>query len=277
MKHLFIIFLFALSLTACKKDLQVSNDYDTDTEEIQDFEDIADEPDNIYDPEAKKIKIESVEPQSSVPSSSCDKFVNYFKLQTASTTTFKIKGYGFNATQGQSQVKFLFRNVKELKPVTVTSWSDTEINVRIGELPTDTKNVPIWFRVERSDSTGTKNAVSRLLKCVGVFNDIHFGQALWEIRQQRAVLGLGTPSNEITISASWVPTNGDVLSRETGGMKGVVMGKTVTGTGAKQKTTVLVYERNLKCTGAIQKKKYVFKDGALIPKTGEAAFVKYQR
>ena len=115
----------------------------------------------------------------------------------------------------------------------------------IDTLPKGTKNVPIWFRVEREDSTGMKAAVSRLLKCVGVFNGIHFGQPNWEVEQQREVFGLSTPGTLTDISTSWVPTNGDVLSRATGDTKGVVMGKTVTGTGVKQKTTVTVWERNL--------------------------------
>lgn len=276
MKHLFIILLFALSFSACQKDPVSHDTYSDDTTEIQDFDDIADET-PIYESEATKIKIESVEPQSSVSSSSCDKFVNYFKLNTQTSTTFKIKGYGFNASQGQSKVKFLFRNNKELRPVTVVSWSNTEINVTIGTLPTDTKNVPIWFRVEREDSTGMKNAVSKLLKCVGVFNGIHFGQPMWEVEQQRALLSLSAPGTVTDITSAWTPTNGDVLSRATGDSKGVVVSSVVTGTGAKQKTTVTVYERNLNCKGSIQKKKYIFKDGALIPKAGETAFVKYQR
>lgn len=276
MKHLFITMLFVLSFSACQKDLVSHDTYNDDTTEIQDFDDIADEPQD-YKPEAAKIKIESVEPQSLVAASSCDRFVGYFKLNTQSSTTFKIKGFGFNASQGLSKLKFLFRDVKELRPVTVTSWADTEINVRIDTLPTGTKNVPIWFRIEREDATGMKTAVSKLLKCVGVFNSVHFGQAMWEVEQQRSALGLSSPSTLTDITTSWTPTNGDILHRASGDTRGIVTGKTVTGSGTTQKTTVSVSERNLKCTGAIQKKKYLFKDGALVPKADETAFVKYQR
>jgi hypothetical protein len=268
----FICVLFILSVFSCKKAENTENVH-FDEIEVQDFDDIEDEPE-VYDTEAAKIKIESVE-ATKVTTSSCDKFVDYYKLNTQSSTTFKIKGYGFNTLQGQSKVKFLFRDVKELRPVTVVSWSGTEINIRIDTLPKGTKNVPIWFRVEREDSTGMKATISRLLKCVGVFNAVHFGQPMWEVEQQRDILNLQAVGTLTNITAAWVPTNGDVLSRDNG-TKAVLMSKATTGSGATLKTILTVWERNFNCTGAIQKKKYTFQNGTIVAKTGETAFTKYQ-
>jgi hypothetical protein len=269
---IFIYVLLILSVFSCKKAENTEGVY-FDEIEVQDFDEIKDEAE-VYDTEATRIKIESVE-GTKAPASSCDRFVDYYKLNTQSSTTFKIKGYGFNAAQGQSKVKFLFRDVKEVRPVTVVNWSDIEINIKIDSLPIATKNVPIWFRVEREDSTGMKAAVSKLLKCVGVFNSVHFGQGIWEVEQQRNILNLQAVGTLTDITTAWIPTNGDVLSRDNG-KKAVLISKATTGSGTTLKTVLTVWERNLTCTGAIQKKKYEFKNGAISVKSGETGFTKYQ-
>jgi hypothetical protein len=264
------LILFSLSLLffACHQD-QNSYDLSEDTIEIDDSNIETSEPYEI-ETRAAKVRITSVEGLKNT-NAICDRFTDYYKLNSETTTPLKIVGYGFGASQATTVVKCLFRDAKLPHTVNIISWSDTEINLTIAAVPDSTKNVPIWFRVEKLDG---KVAVSSLLKCVGVLKNIHFGQAQWETALQRKRFNLTAMGEAQTITTSYNPTKGDILKRNSGNTEGVIMEKK---TDSKGKISIVVWERNLVCRNGIQKKTYKFENGAILKRINEEQFTKFIR
>lgn len=195
------------------------------------------------------------------------------------------------------------------------SWSDTLIYAHTINstpvIPDDLKNVTAKFTLKVGAETVTKS-----IKCLGELGHMRadrmderpglfaYGQAYWVIQSERAKLGKlfefpiseeilandGSDGFIVRLNYSYVPQVGDVLYRapsltnynndnfprtsyqknDVGVIHSVIANTDNT-------YTVTVYEMNMKCTGALQKKKYKYLFGLFIPKKGELPYYGYAR
>ena len=210
----------------------------------------------------------------------CSKdFTGYQAIQAYTTQT--IKGKGFGATKASTTTVTLNMNKINI-PFAINSWSDTLIELYVDDNFDQTK---FTYGDLTATITVAGNAVSKKAKFFSGMDGageygwrkLMFPSAGWEIVLQRAGIEAQRqyPSrwgNSFEIPANYVPKVGDILARaenEHTSQAGVVKQVTSKGSGLYE---VLVYERNLKCTGALQKKKYKYLFGLFIPKTGEGFF-----
>ena len=259
--------------------------YDDSSQDIEEEFKLDDSPILDLNTRAGGVVIGSVKAQEewSFPSTWCGK--KYDKIDLIGHSfAYNIRGSGFGASAGSSGVSFNIKNITGTAAgsgieLSINSWTDTLIVVTLNYIPKTTYNTNLTFSITKDGKT-----VSKTIKVVGVFeldaayptHNYVYGQTLWELIYQRKVL-----LNEAQYPGDWgeakpmernyVPIVGDIVMRTSSLLKDAAIVKTVVSKGNGLYECTLI-ERNMKCTNALQVKKYKYMKGLFIPKTGEAAF-----
>ena len=197
---------------------------------------------------------------------------------------------GLTATVNTSYLTTLTGTFDTTSPVTATirnvpitilvkSRTLTEIKVVNPYLPALTKSGSIKYVV--GDAKSYERFVTASYSFGEEWNVISaeenavFPSAIWEVSQQSKRSGpayyYGDP---IAITSGYIPQQGDLLQRSGSfgdAQKAIVMSN-ATDADLKGFRSVLVWERNRKGKGNLEKKKYKYKDGVFTPRVAETAF-----
>lgn len=302
-----LIFLSLFSLVACQKDLNLPQNtegvYNDEIEEIDDSEpfNAESEPVEIEDRAAKPLVITALEAANEsdlAPDYVCfrESFQKALPLSEGTHSFVRIKGYGFGNVADTNAIKVKIRGIETplfwSSGINDTYWKDTSVVIYIKELGLYTRNNTLKFEMTRTINGKTYKA-SKSKMSIGKINwwaerngimdialpssHVWFGTSLWEVAQQRRMMHIDTISQQqdekykfktikAAINQSYTPQYGDALRVDDrfGFVRSVSSAADRNGY-----LTVEVYERNIRCTGTRQKKKYKFKNGAFVQRPNE--------
>lgn len=265
-----ILFFLILTLASC----QTQNiDFDTDNEIETEIDDS--NPETLITHDANElgvlerstaIKITSASASNIVGvNSECDRFKGQAKLKVGTGpdgTEFTLRGVNFGATQGLKIAEVEIPSVTSTPvPVSIISWSNTEIKLKIPKVGEATKNITIKIRLIDSVRTTTAS-----FRSVGWFENenIWYGHNRWDLMQNETFKTLypTLQSAKVAIGTSWIPAMNDIVIENSNGLIGVITNTKVIASGLnKGKIQATVRMRNTTCTGTTTTANYLFHIG----------------
>lgn len=264
-----ILFFLIVGLVSCKSDyITLDNDDSVEIDDSNKMDETA--PAVIVESEGlseRAMQITSASAANRTANEGCERYKQYAKLKVGTGTDgseFTLRGKEFGLTQAATVAEVEIPSGTTPIPVSVVSWSDTTVKVKIPRVATTTKNITIKIRLKKDLRTTTASFSS-----VGWFSDenIHFGHNRWDIMQDTTlrILYPNLSANKVAISTNWTPAYNEILYESADGICGVITSTKIIATGLnKGKYEVKVSIRNGgTCRGTVSVKKYLLHIGTL--------------